>query len=49
MQADARTGSVIRSVCTVGGHGGHTSKSAGVSVSASILYGKRKMRYGRRA
>ena len=49
MQKDARTGSAIRSVCAVGEHGRPTSKSASISLSASILYGKRKMRYGRRA
>ena len=49
MQKDARTGSVIRSICAVGRHGRHTVMNAGMSWSVSILYGKRKMRYGRRA
>ena len=49
MQKDARTGSVNRSVGALGRHGRHTCRSASKSLSASILYGKRKMRYGRGA
>ena len=41
--------SVIRSVRAVGGQGRHSDRSASMSWSASILYGKRKMSYGRRA
>ena len=49
MQPDARTGSVIRLVRAVKGHGRHSCRSASMSWFASILYGKRKMSYGRRA
>ena len=41
--------SVIRSVRASGGHRRHTDRSVSMSLSASILYGKRKMRYVRRA
>ncbi len=34
---------------TVGGHGHHTGKITSMGWSASILYGKRKISYGRRA
>ena len=40
---------IIRSVRAVGGRGRYTGMSARMSLSVSILYGKRKMSYGRRA
>ena len=49
MRETPLTVSVAGSVCAVGGHGRHTGMSVGKSWGASILYGKRKISYGRLA